>query len=203
MFAFIRGTLIEASLTFAIIEANGIGYKLFLPANLLPRLPQMGQQTLLHTSFVIRECSQALYGFLTSQDRDLFEGLLNVSGIGPKTALNLIGHMTLQELQSAVTNSDIKALSKVPGIGKKSAERLIVEMRDKISHFFSCDPSTLAVQMPLDPRMQTINDAMSALIHLGYNQLTAQKAIKKSIQEFPEEKKIELSALITTALKHV
>lgn len=203
MFAFIKGTLVEATATAAVLETAGIGYQIFLPVNVISKLPQIGQQLTLHTSFIIRECSQTLYGFFSRQDRDVFEGLLNVSGIGPKLSLSIVGHMSLPELQSAISRGDIRALTQIPGIGKKIAERLIIEMRDKINQFFASDPSAFAVVLPQDPKAQTINDAMSALIHLGYNQMTAQKAIKKSMQEFADDKTVELSTLITTALKHV
>lgn len=200
MFAYIKGLLIQATPVYAIVETGGVGYKIFIPATLLAKLPQIQEQVILYTSFVIRENSQALYGFLTHQDLDLFEALLNVSGIGPKTALSLIGHLSIQDLQAAVYNNDIATISKVPGIGKKTAERLIIEMRDKIAAFALTDPSDFVVRAK-DPQAQKINDAMSALINLGYNQMTAQKAIKKTLKDNSEE--LELSDLITSALQNL
>ena len=201
MFAYIKGKLIHSSPMSAILEAGGIGYKICIPANLFARLPQVGQEAQLYTSFVVREQSQTLYGFLTDQERELFETLLGVTGIGPKTALSLIGHMNVYELQSAISQGDLVAISKVPGIGKKTAERLIIEMRDKMGNLCSLDPSSLAVYRAADPKAQTIADAMSALISLGYNQVSAQKAIKKTLHDQPEN--ADLAVLITNALKNI
>lgn len=201
MFAYIKGKLAHSSPTTAIIETNGIGYRIAIPANLFAKLSNPGSDVLLHLSFVIRENSQALYGFSTEQERDLFEALLNVSGIGPKTALSVIGHLSGFELQQAIANDDIKTISKVPGIGKKTAERLIIEMRDKMGNVFSSTPSDFAVYRAGDPKAQLIGDAMNALITLGYNQVVAQKAIKKTIEEQSDE--IKLAELITLALRNI
>lgn len=201
MIAYIKGLLVQSTPQFVIMETGGLGYKIFIPASLFSKLPQLQEETLLHTSFVIRELSQTLYGFLTVQERDLFEALMSVTGIGPKLALSIIGHLPGYELHQAITNNNINTLIKVPGIGKKMAERLIIELRDKISALVTIDPSEFALHAQSDPHMQKISDAMGALIHLGYNQITAQKAIKKTLKEMPES--IELSALITGALKNL
>ena len=140
MYAYIKGTLTQASASCATVEAAGVGYKLFVPANLFTKLPHLGSEVLLHTSFVVREQSQALYGFIASQERDLFETLMGVTGIGPKLALSLIGHLSLSDLQFAISQGNIAALSKVPGVGKKIAERLVVELRDKVPTFFLQTP---------------------------------------------------------------
>lgn len=183
-----------------ILETGGIGYLIYIPANVFGKLPQCGEKILLHTSYVIREQSQALYGFLSLQEKDLFETLLGVSGIGPKTALSLIGHLPLHDLQRAIGSHDITALCKVPGIGKKTAERLIIELRDKLNAL-SISPGDVTVQAPSDPKAITIRDAMSALINLGYNQTTAQKAIKKTIKDKSDD--IDLATLITDSLKNI
>jgi Holliday junction DNA helicase RuvA len=202
MYAFIKGLLVQSSPISVIIEANGIGYRLYIPASVFGKLPQINNQVILHTSYVVRELSQTLYGFQSEIERDLFEELMGVTGIGPKMALNVIGHLSLQDLQRAVSSHDIVTLSKVPGIGKKTAERLIIEMRDKLSHLLPVgEQADRAAPMPTDLRAQKIVDAMGALINLGYNQMTAQKAIKKSLNDLPEE--IDLATLITHSLKHV
>ena len=198
MFAFFRGILIESSPLHCIIDVRGVGYKLFTPASALGQLPMIGNEVLLHSSFVVREMSQALYGFLTSQERDFFETLIGVTGVGPKMALGLIGHLSLRELQQAIVAGDCVVLCKIPGVGKKTAERLVVEMRDKLKGVAHPDPSSFAIQLP---KQQVCADAMSALINLGYNQATAQKAIKRSMDSLPEE--VDLAVLITTALKNV
>lgn len=201
MIAYIKGLLVQSTPLFVVIDVHGIGHKVFIPPSLLSKLPQLHQEVLLQTSFVVRELSQTLYGFLTIQDRDLFEALMGVSGIGPKLALSIIGHLPGQELYQAITNSRILVLSKVPGIGKKTAERLIIEMRDKIGNYISVDQNEFVAHSYSDPMTQKINDAMSALINLGYNQVTAQKAIKKTLKDMPET--ANLSELITAALKFI
>ena len=200
MFAYIKGTLAQSTPTYAVIEANGIGYKIFIPASVISQLPQVGTPVTLHTSFIVRELVQALYGFYTIQERDFFEALLNVSGIGPKIALALIGHMPVSQLQQAIVSGDTATLCRVPGIGKKGAERLVVEMRDKVSAL-PLAQDEFSAHYVADPHSQTINDAVSALINLGYNQSIAQKAIKKSLKDIPEG--IDVGTLISSALKHV
>lgn len=202
MFAFIKGELVQATPLSVIVETTGIGYRLYIPASVFPKLPQIGNQILLHTSYVVRELSHTLYGFLLANERDLFEELMGVTGIGPKIALSVIGHLSAHDLQRAISSHDIAAISKVPGIGKKTAERLIIELRDKLTNLLPpTDPTDRALAIPTDPKAQKICDAMSALINLGYNQMTAQKAIKKTLNDFPEE--IDLATLITSSLKNV
>lgn len=200
MFAYLKGTLAIVHPTHVVVDVNGIGYTLFIPCRLISELPELGLPVQFFTSFVVRESSQALYGFLNSHERDLFEALLNVTGIGPKMALSLIGHLTFHELQSAVANHDVPTLCRVPGVGKKTAERLIVELKDKLSNLFPIHPSNLAVHIP-DQKTQQIQDAMLALVNLGYNQSLAQKAIKQSLKDLPET--VDLALLITTALKNI
>ncbi len=201
MYAYIKGQLQHADAQYAVLECSGIGYKVYTPANLFTKLPHMGETIILYTSFVVRELAHTLYGFLTINERDLFEELLNVTGIGPKTALSLIGHLSLSDLQKAILSGDIYTISKVPGIGKKTAERLIMEMRDKAPALLTPDPSNLSIHSICDPQSRQINDAVSALTNLGYNQAIAQKAIKKTLSDLPEG--IDLATLITSALKHV
>lgn len=201
MLNYLKGLLVAATSTYIVLEANGLGYKIFIPASGLNKLPQLKESYLVHTSLVIKEMSQTLYGFHEPLERDLFEELLNVNGIGPKTALSLIGHLSLQQLQEAVENDEINKICKVPGIGKKTAERLIIELRDKLNHFNIPQPASHQIETKTSGYSQKIKDAMSALINLGYNQMTAQKAIKKTVQEFSEE--IELGLLITHALKNI
>lgn len=202
MIHFIRGILIQSTPGIAILETGGIGYKVHIPASTYPKLPKIGQETLLHTSMVVREVSQTLYGFFYSEERDLFEELTTVSGIGPKIALALIGHLSVEEMHAAIGNQEVAMISKVPGIGKKTAQRLVIELRDKVQKGGKYSlPSDFAIQVGTDSRGQKIADAMSALLNLGYNQSTAQKALKKSLSNFPEA--IDLTELITDALKNV
>lgn len=200
MFAYIKGVLTQSTPVSVVIEANGIGYKLFIPASACSQLPQTGSPVTLHTAFVVRELSQTLYGFFSMQERDFFEALLGVTGIGPKIALALIGHMSLNELQRAISGGDTVTLCRIPGIGKKGAERLIIEMRDKVDAS-AFHHEGLSAHYVADPHAQAVNDAVSALINLGYNQNIAQKAIKKSLKDIPEA--LDVGALISLALKNI
>ncbi|MBI3211391.1 MAG: Holliday junction branch migration protein RuvA, partial [Simkania negevensis] len=132
MFEYLKGILSELSLEVAIVEVGGIGYKLFIPLSNYAKFPPLGKEVLIYISTVIREDSHKSFGFLSRVERDLFETLGEVSGIGPKTALTLVGYMEGAQLKSAISQANVSLLSKIPGIGKKTAERLIIEMRDKI-----------------------------------------------------------------------
>lgn len=201
MFSYIRGKLVQATPIFALIETGGIGYKIFIPTNVYSQLVHSGQEAVLHTSFVVRENSHSLYGFLLIEERDLFEELISISGIGPKTALSAIGHLPIEVMRQAVAKSDVIALSRVPGIGKKTAERLIIEMRDRFTRK-SFAPGDFAISVEdSDTYTQCVSDAVNALIHLGYHQSMAQKAIQKTLKTLPEP--VDLPSLITHALKHV
>lgn len=201
MFAHIEGILAENTASEAIVEINGIGYQILIPASALRHLPHQGKKIKFYTSFVIREFSQTLYGFISRQERDLFEVLMNVSGIGPKTALSVIGHLPLQDFQTAVARNDIVTITRVPGIGKKTAERLIIEIRDKLPNLFQKSPSEYLLDVPKDADANKIRDAMSALMNLGYAQNKAQTAIEKTIKDTSEG--IDLASLITQALKNI
>lgn len=199
MYAYIKGTLTYTSSVYAIIEASGVGYQVHIPANALNRMPHIGSETMLYTSFVVREQSHSLFGFPSQAERELFEILLGVSGIGPKTAISLIGHMNIQEFIQAVKEEDIKKICRVPGIGKKTAERLFLEIRDKLASLYGCDPSEFTVK-GFKGKEAMIKDAISGLINLGYNHANASKAIKQVLEQ---EDNVDLPELITKALKHI
>jgi|HubBroStandDraft_4_1064222.scaffolds.fasta_scaffold191887_1 Holliday junction DNA helicase RuvA len=196
MYEYIKGTLIEVSTSKVVVEVHGLAYGLWIPCNHFSRLPALGSAMTFYVSLVTREDSQKLYGFLTRNERDLFENLLDVSGIGPKMSLSLIGHMEMRDLQAAIGQGDFRAICKVPGIGKKTAERLIVEMRDKMKKSLDQLPS---LQQPgSEENKDLVTDAVSALIHLGYHGSQAQKAVKAALNK--ADKEPELAQLITSAL---
>jgi Holliday junction DNA helicase RuvA len=192
MLEYIRGNLIESSPSKAVIDVQGLGYALCIPLSVYSRLPNAGSQIIFYISTIIREDSHKLYGFLTQHDRDLFEKMNEISGIGPKTSLALVGHMDANDLQTAIATANLSLLSKIPGIGKKTAERLIVELRGK---FKSQQKAADATSEPSNHA----SDAIQALIHLGYNPLIAQKAVKSALNSSNET--LSLSELITTALR--
>lgn len=200
MFSYFKGILVSSSPTQALVEVQGIGYSISIPCTVIGKLPQIGNPIQLFTSFVVREFAHSLYGFLSTDERDLFEVLLNVTGIGPKLALSLIGHLSPSDLQAAITQQNLPLLCKVPGVGKKTAERLLIELRDKVQQFASSDHSS-AAPAGNENFSGPIQDAMMALISLGYNQAVAKKAITQSLKELPDE--VDLATLITTSLKRV
>ncbi|MGK5594378.1 MAG: Holliday junction branch migration protein RuvA [Parachlamydiaceae bacterium] len=196
MYSYLNGILKEASMQHAILDVHGIGYKVFIPIHLFAKLPEIESPCLLYTCYIVRELSATLYGFLDRQERDLFELLQNVTGIGPRMALNLIGHLNPATLHQAIHQDNTAILCKVPGIGKKTAERLIIELRDKLGFI----PSELKLKMET-PNKSLQGDAVNALIHLGYHSSVAQKATKKALSELPED--CDLSTLITHSLRSV
>ncbi len=193
MYESIKGILIDKTPFKAVIEANGIGYRLMIPLSTYIRLPPLGTSIQLFLSQVVREDSHLLYAFLLKEERDLFEVLITLSGIGPKTSLAIIGHMELSLFQRAISSADIRLLSKIPGIGKKTAERLVIEMRDKVKGDKKGEALSTADGL--------IGDAMNALLHLGYNALQAQKAVQAVLEEKKEE--TDLGKIITAALQKI
>ena len=193
MFESIKGQLIDKTPIKAVVETGGIGYRLAIPFSTYTRLPSSGLVHLL-LSHVVREDSQTLYAFLEKEERDLFETLITLSGIGPKTALAIIGHLDIVAFQRAITAADVKLLSKIPGIGKKTAERLVIEMRDK---FKGGKDKAIA----LSAADGLLGDAMNALLNLGYNPVEAQRAVQEVLTEKKEE--TDLGKVITAALQKI
>lgn len=193
MYAFIRGTLVQINEKEAVLDVNGIGYQIHTPSNL--SAPEIGSEFFLYTSFIVREGFQGLYGFPQEAERNLFNEVIEISGIGPKTALCLLSHFSLSNLRNIIEQEDAVALSKVPGIGKKTAERLLIELRNKLEKFFLATP----LKEEALPKSTHFSDALKALINLGYNRSAAQKALKKSLEASADQ---DLSSLISSSLKH-
>ena len=179
MITFLRGKLIEALPTQATVEVHGIGYEVLIPLSSFDKLPAPGAEVHLLTHLAIREDAHVLYGFMTAAERDIFRLLIHtVSGIGPKIALNVLSGMNPTALRGAVANSDVKALSQISGVGKKTAERIVVELRDKIGAAGAWEASS--AQRSLSDADQKVNDAVLALMALGFKQPEAHDAIRAS-----------------------
>lgn len=196
MFSYISGKLVIVMPEYAIVDVQGIGYRINLAPNYFSRLPQAPASITLHVSFVIREFSQALYGFLEEAERDIFDRLLDISGVGPKLSLSIVGHLTPYDLKEALITKDVSLLCKVPGIGKKTAERLLLELKESHLAYHPTTSTQLSVRSP--PLLQ---DAISALINLGYNQQVAHKAVTATLESFSEPP--ELTMLITMSLRNI
>ncbi|MBI3508065.1 MAG: Holliday junction branch migration protein RuvA [Chlamydiia bacterium] len=192
MYEFIRGQLKEKEPLKAVVETHGVAYRLAIPLSTYSRLPAAEKEVLLFLSHVVREDAHTLYGFLSREERNLFETLITLSGIGPKTAQAIIGHIDLSSFERAVMAADTRLLSKIPGIGKKTAERLVIEMRDKFKGKAALPPTALAEH-------SLVADAVHALLNLGYTPAHAQKAVQLALQEKKEE--TDLARLITSALQ--
>lgn len=198
MFDFIRGLLKDKEPLKTVVETGGIGYRIATPLSAFSKLPALDAPLTLFLSQVIREDSHTLYGFLLKEERDLFEILITLSGVGPKTALNLIGHMELSAFHHAISSADTRLLSKIPGIGKKTAERLVMEMRDKLK-FVNKKDRTLSG--PQEKSQGLISDAIHVLLNLGYGAPDAQKAVQAALAD--KQDPPDLSSLISLALKKI
>lgn len=198
MITFLRGKLVEALPTQAVIDVNGVGYAALIPLSSYDKLPPPGGDLKLLTELVIREDAHTLYGFMTAAERDLFRLLINtVSGIGPKIALNILSGMNPVAFRGAVANSDVKALSSISGVGKKTAERIVVELRDKIGAVGAWEASS--EKHGLAPADQKINDAVLALMALGFKQIEAHDTVKGAAAVLGAQATVE--ELVRAALK--
>jgi Holliday junction DNA helicase RuvA len=194
---FLDGRLVSALPTQAIIDVNGLGYEVFIPLSSYDKLPGVGQPIRILTHLAVREDAHLLYGFMTSAERDLFRLLVNsVSGIGPKLALAVLSGMSVTSFKSAVVNSDIAAISKISGLGKKTAERIVLELKDKLGVAAAWEAAS-AAHAPT-PEEEQANEAVLALIALGYKQIEAHKAVR-DLQTHGEAKSAE--ELVKLALK--
>ena len=177
MITFLHGKLVDALPTQVVIDVNGTGYAVLIPLSSFDKLPQPGGEVHILTHLVVREDAHVLYGFMTAGERELFRLLINsVSGIGPKTALNILSGMDATAFRGAVAGGDVKSLSKISGVGKKTAERIVVELRDKVGAAGVWEASS--AKHGLSPDEQKINDAALALMALGFKQAEAHDSVR-------------------------
>lgn len=181
MIVSIEGILVESSLLRITVEVGGLGYELQVPLTTVETLPAIGQKVRLHTLAVYREDSQTLYGFATRQERDFFRLLIEkVSGIGPKTALSILSRLSVELLRQAIAQSDVALLSKCPGIGKKTAERLVIELRDVLSAGAASSLVHPADNSLAGQSASPFADAVAAMVALGFKPADADKAVRKA-----------------------
>jgi Holliday junction DNA helicase RuvA len=179
MITSIQGTLASSTLSHAIIELNGFGYEVNIPVTTAEKLSLPGANVKLHTLVIYREDAQTLYGFTTPAERDFFRLMIeNVTGVGPKGALGIMGRLSLPSLVGAIRSGDIASLAKVPGIGKKTAERLVVELRAKVGASDGSATNLNGEASPAPAGESTHRDAVAALIALGYKGADADQAIR-------------------------
>jgi Holliday junction DNA helicase RuvA len=197
MYEFIRGKMVQSTPSKAIVDVGGVGYGLVISIKTFQKLPNIGTEVFFYALHIVREDGHYLYGFLTLDDKKLFEQLISINGIGPKTAIGILGHVDIGDFQMAVVQGNAALLAKVPGIGKKTSERIIIELKDKFTN-----SSSSGVSLPSGAQGNSVvADAISALINLGYHPLEAQKAIKKVLSL--HEKEPTVSELISGALRSI
>lgn len=180
MIYFLDGNIVKKELTYAVIEVGGIGYEVFITLGGYESLPPAGEKARLYTYHHVREDAQLLYGFTGEKERDFFKLLIGVSGVGPKVAMGVLGAIRLPQLREAIFAEDPARLYSLPGIGKKTAERIVLELKGKVTP--TAGETAEAVPANL-PDQDFWNEALLALISLGYNQGTAQKALKRTLQK--------------------
>lgn len=177
----LRGIILEKQPPQLLLDVQGVGYEIDAPMSTFYQLPETGQEVQLFTHFVVREDAHHLYGFYSRDERHLFRTLLKVNGIGPRLGLTILSSTTAEEFVRSVLNNDTASLVRVPGIGKKTAERLIIEMRDKLANWCQSTPAEGATLIKTEnhARHQILQDAMSALVALGYKQQEASRLMSK------------------------
>lgn len=180
MISYIRGELVAIEEEKVIVDVNGVGFGIFMPGQAMNMLPTIGDEVKLHTYMNVREDAMQLFGFLTRDDLNVFKLVIGVSGIGPKGGLSILSHLSPDELRFAVMSHDVKAISGAPGIGKKTAEKLIIELKDKLSIEDVLDrAANTDSHITTSVTNQIQSEAVQALVALGYGNAEALKAVKK------------------------
>lgn len=191
MIAHIRGLLAEKDPTRVVVEAAGVGYELFIPLSTYEKLPHLGEEVKLLAAHIVREDDEILFGFASAGEREMFSLLVSVSGVGPKIALAILSGSSLSELSLAISSGNFKRLSSIKGVGKKTAEKICVELKDKVSAFsFSARGDEVTTLI--------LRDAALALAALGFSEQAASELVAKVMEANPELKDVE--AVIRKAL---
>lgn len=200
----LRGILLEKQPPEVLLDVSGIGYEIQLPMSSFYPLPEIGQEAVIYTHFVVREDAQLLYGFADKHERSMFRLLIKVNGVGPKLALAILSGMSANQFVICINNDAVNSLVKLPGVGKKTAERLVVEMKDRLKNWTGADLLTpesdnMAFENEVANTFISTNakdEAIGALVALGYKSATAEKVIKQIYQEG-----MDSEALIRSSLK--
>ncbi len=197
----LRGTILEKQPPQLLLDVNGVAYEIDAPMNTFYRLPDIGQQVVLFTHLVIREDAHHLYGFFAREERSLFRALIKVNGVGPKLGLTILSSVEPSEFVRSIVNNDSANLVRLPGIGKKTAERLIIEMKDALSNWqtgLSAGPELNQAVQKSSATNRNIQDAISALIALGYKPTEASRAVSKI-----EDSNLSSEEIIRRALREM
>ncbi|MBL4820241.1 MAG: Holliday junction branch migration protein RuvA [Gammaproteobacteria bacterium] len=195
----IRGTLLEKQLAEIQVDVNGIGYEIQVPMSTMIQLPEVGKELVLHTHLAVREDAQTLYGFIDIAQKMLFRALIKVSGVGPKLALAILSGMAVGEFVRTVSTNDVPALVKIPGVGKKTAERLVIEMRDRLSDWGQDSNAEVSAGSAPGSLTKINREAETGLMALGYKPSEASRAVSQILKDNPDIDDSE--TLIRLALK--
>lgn len=199
MIGFLRGTVDEKQAPHVVIDVNGVGYDVETPMSSFFNLPALGETVSLRTHLVVREDAHVLYGFLTEQERALFRSLIKVNGVGPKVALGILSGVSVSDFCLWVSDSNVAALVRLPGVGKKTAERLVIDMRDRLpAETVTTTPPPLGVLMQ---KTSAVEEAISALVALGYKPQDAEKRARAVASDDASSEQIIRSALQSAAKK--
>lgn len=198
MIARLSGTLLESSFTSCVIDCGGVGYEVQIPVSTFDKLPHPGEMATLRIHTAVREDAITLYGFATDEERKLFRLLIEVSGIGGKLALNVLSSTSIGAFCAAVGASDVKALSRINGIGKRTAERIVVELRDKLNSGLGGD---MAIAAAVPEKASALNDVALALEQLGFKRDAIDKVLKSLAAELPEGEEIDGEKLLRSAIR--
>lgn len=199
MIAKITGILSSVSLTEIIVETNGIGYEIIIPLSTYDKLPREGEKISLHTILSIREDAHILFGFATQEEKALFKLLNTVNGIGPKLSIKILSSISVNSFCEAISSSNIKDLSRINGVGPKSAERMVIELKDKVA---AIAPESLFTGADAHADSKNVEEAVMALVQLGFKYDTAKKSIMKIVHELPT-KEHNSENLIRLALQNL
>ena len=200
MIASVRGTLLERAEGWCVVEAAGVGYHVHVSTQTLAALPATGQEVRLRTRQVVREDALMLFGFVEADELRLFDLLIGVSGVGPRLALAALSGLKPAALARAIRDENIGAIVAVPGIGRKTAERLVVELRDKLEFLPLSAPAKRGSSDGVLPRSERFEDAVAALVTLGWSGAQAQEAVRKAAEEAGE---VTTEALVKRALARI
>jgi Holliday junction DNA helicase RuvA len=197
MIARISGILIQKSVTHCVVDVHGTGYRIIVPLSTFYELPKEDQPVVLHVHTHVREDAISLYGFHTREEREVFQMMISVSGIGPKLAVNILSGIAAGELVRAVTEEDLKRLTGIPGVGKKTAERMILELKDKAAKLGRDDVTVCTVAVKTGDQVK--EDALSALVNLGYKGSAVKDVVDRIMRKAPETP--SLDQLLKQALR--
>lgn len=197
MYAYLKGMIAQKEENELILEVNQIGYRIFMPGSMLDALPGVGEKAMIHTYTYVKEDALQLYGFLSRDDLALFKMLISVSGIGPKGGLAVLSTLSADDLRFAILSEDAKAIAKAPGIGVKTAQKVVIELKDKLSLEEALDLKKEHVAARAAGQSAAMEEVVEALTALGYSSTDALRAVRKV--EYAEEKEVEI--LLKEALR--